>query len=120
LTIGVDTALNIALEDGTRLRLPGPIAGMPGGAEAVLIPEVPTEPEAVAQELAEGTGAANRTRWLVVGEAAKPRARKAGAPLATVVSQQEGLGKKSVYSLRLSGRLRRAPQLVVYFLFTGR
>ena len=71
ITIGVDTALNIALEAIDRLKVTASshqraflvevmgrncgylalMAGIAGGAEAVLIPEAPTDPEAVAAEI---------------------------------------------------------------------
>jgi len=71
VTIGVDTALNVALEAIDRLKVTASshgraflvevmgrdcgylalMAGIAGGAEAVVIPEVATEPEALAQEL---------------------------------------------------------------------
>ena len=71
ITIGVDTALNIALEAIDRLKVTATshqraflievmgrncgylalMAGIAGGAEAVVIPEVETDPEAVATEL---------------------------------------------------------------------
>ena len=71
ITIGVDTALNIALEAIDRLKVTASshqrafivevmgrncgylalIAGIAGGAEAITLPEVPTNPEEVAQTL---------------------------------------------------------------------
>jgi len=71
ITIGVDTALNIALEAIDRLKVTASshqrafllevmgrdcgylalMAGIAGGAEAVLIPEVPSDPEWVANEI---------------------------------------------------------------------
>jgi len=71
ITIGVDTALNIALEAIDRLKVTASshhraflvevmgracgylalMAGIAGGAEAVIIPEVEVDPEAVAAEL---------------------------------------------------------------------
>jgi len=71
ITIGVDTALNIALEAIDRLKVTASshqraflvevmgrdcgylalMAGIAGGAEAVIIPEVETDPEIVAAEL---------------------------------------------------------------------
>jgi 6-phosphofructokinase 1 len=72
ITIGFDTALNIALEAIDRLRVTasshrrgalvevmgrdcgylGLMAGIAGGAEAICIPEIPCDPEAVAAEIA--------------------------------------------------------------------
>jgi 6-phosphofructokinase 1 len=71
ITIGVDTALNIALESIDRLKVTASshrraflvevmgrncgylalIAGITGGAEVIVIPEVETNPEAIATEL---------------------------------------------------------------------
>jgi len=71
ITIGVDTALNIAIEAIDRLKVTASshqraflievmgrdcgylalMAGIAGGAEAVVIPEVETDPEALAREL---------------------------------------------------------------------
>jgi 6-phosphofructokinase 1 len=71
ITIGVDTALNIALEAIDRLKVTASshhraflvevmgrdcgylalVAGITGGAEAIIIPEIETDPEAVASEL---------------------------------------------------------------------
>lgn len=71
ITIGVDTALNIALEAIDRLKVtasshnraflievmgrdcgyPALMTGIAGGAEAVVIPEVETTPEAIGQEI---------------------------------------------------------------------
>ncbi|MBM3746856.1 MAG: 6-phosphofructokinase [Acidobacteria bacterium] len=71
ITIGVDTALNIALEAIDRLKVtasshhrafvvevmgrdcgyPALMAGIAGGAEAITIPEVDCDPEAVADEI---------------------------------------------------------------------
>jgi len=71
ITIGVDTALNIALEAIDRLKVTASshqraflvetmgrnsgylalMAGIAGGAEAVVIPEVDTDPEALADEI---------------------------------------------------------------------
>src|SRR4029078_2434907 len=71
ITIGVDTALNIALEAIDRLKVTAAshkraflievmgrdcgylalMAGIAGGAEFISIPEIPTEPEDIANEL---------------------------------------------------------------------
>jgi 6-phosphofructokinase 1 len=73
ITIGVDTALNIALEAIDRLKITASshgraflvevmgrncgylavMAGLAGGAEVVVIPEIPTTPEEVANEFRE-------------------------------------------------------------------
>ncbi len=72
VTIGFDTALNIALEAIDRLRVTASshrrgalvevmgrncgylalMAGIAGGAEAICIPEIPADPEAIAAEIA--------------------------------------------------------------------
>ena len=71
LTIGVDTALNIALEAIDRLKVTasshhraflvevmgrkcgylGLMAGLAGGADAIIVPEIESQPEAIAEEL---------------------------------------------------------------------
>lgn len=85
VTIGVDTALNVALEAIDRLKTTASshgraflvevmgracgylalMAGIAGGAEAVVIPEIETEPEALAQEL-RGAYERGKTHALVV------------------------------------------------------
>lgn len=85
LTIGVDTALNVALEAIDRLKTTASshgraflvevmgrdcgylalMAGIAGGAEAVVIPEVETDPEALAQEM-HGAYERGKTHALVV------------------------------------------------------
>ena len=72
ITLGVDTALNVALEAIDRLKTTASshhrafvvevmgrdcgylalMAGIAGGAEAIAIPEVETSPEAIADEVA--------------------------------------------------------------------
>jgi 6-phosphofructokinase 1 len=94
VTIGVDTALNIALEAIDRLKVTASshqramlievmgrdcgylalMSGIAGGAEAVVVPEFPTEPEAVAQELAEAYRRGKPHAIVVVAEGAKPGA----------------------------------------------
>ena len=71
VTIGVDTALNVALEAIDRIKVTASsheraflvevmgrncgylalISGIAGGAECIVLPEIPTDPEAVAREL---------------------------------------------------------------------
>jgi 6-phosphofructokinase 1 len=90
ITIGVDTALNVALEAIDRLRVTasslgraflvevmgrgcgylGLMAGIAGGAEAICIPEIPVDPEEVAHQI---TGAYERQKahaLVVVAEGA--------------------------------------------------
>ena len=91
ITIGVDTALNIALEAIDRLKTTASshqraflieimgrhcgylalMAAIAGGAEAVLLPEVDTEPEALAKELHEAYLRGKPHALVVVAEGAK-------------------------------------------------
>lgn len=94
ITIGVDTALNIALEAIDRLKVTASshqraflvetmgrnsgylalMAGIAGGAEAVVIPEVPTDPEAVAEEIRVSYERGKAHAIIVVAEGATPEA----------------------------------------------
>jgi 6-phosphofructokinase 1 len=91
ITIGVDTALNIALEAIDRLKVTAAshrrafivevmgrdcgylalMAGIAGGAEAILIPEVETTPEAVVQILHDAYERGKTHGMIVVAEGAK-------------------------------------------------
>jgi 6-phosphofructokinase 1 len=91
ITIGVDTALNIALEAIDRLKTTASshqraflieimgrhcgylalMAAIAGGAEAVLLPEVATEPEALAKELHAAYLRGKPHALVVVAEGAK-------------------------------------------------
>ena len=91
ITIGVDTALNIALEAIDRLKVTATshqraflievmgrncgylalMAGIAGGAEAVVIPEVETDPEAVATELRTAYKRGKAHALVVVAEGAQ-------------------------------------------------
>ncbi|HVU14317.1 MAG TPA: 6-phosphofructokinase [Phototrophicaceae bacterium] len=91
ITIGVDTALNIALEAIDRLKVTASshrraflvevmgrdcgylalMAGIAGGAEAIVIPEVETKPEAVMATLQEAYERGKRHGLIVVAEGAK-------------------------------------------------
>jgi 6-phosphofructokinase 1 len=91
VTIGVDTALNIALEAIDRLKVTASshqraflvevmgrncgylalMAGIAGGAEAVVIPEVETDPEALAAELRSSYERGKSHALVVVAEGAK-------------------------------------------------
>jgi 6-phosphofructokinase 1 len=95
MTIGVDTALNIALEAIDRLKVTasshqraflvevmgrdcGYIAlmtGIAGGAEAIVIPEVKTDPESVAAELLGAYKRGKPHAIVVVAEGAKDNAQ---------------------------------------------
>jgi 6-phosphofructokinase 1 len=90
ITLGVDTALDIALEAIDRLKVTATshhraflvevmgrdcgylalMAGIAGGAEAVAIPEVPTDPEVIAQELLEAYERGKANGLVVVAEGA--------------------------------------------------
>lgn len=94
VTIGVDTALNIALEAIDRLRVTATshhrasivevmgrdcgylavMAGIAGGAEAIVIPEAPITPEMVALTLREAHDRGKSHALIVVAEGATPRA----------------------------------------------
>ncbi len=91
ITIGVDTALNIALEAIDRLKNTASshqrafllevmgrdcgylalMSGIAGGAESIVIPEVPTEPETIAQELRSAYERGKAHAIVVVAEGAK-------------------------------------------------
>ena len=91
ITIGVDTALNIALEAIDRLKVTAAshhraflvevmgrdcgylalMAGLAGGAEAVVIPEYDTEPDVVARELIAAYNRGKSHGLIVVAEGAK-------------------------------------------------
>ncbi len=91
ITIGVDTALNIALEAIDRLKVTASshqraflvevmgrdcgylalMAGMAGGAEAVVIPEVETDPEIIAAELRTAYKRGKAHALVVVAEGAR-------------------------------------------------
>jgi len=91
ITIGVDTALNIALESIDRLRVTATshqraflvevmgrqcgylalMSGLAGGAEVIVIPEVPMDPEQVAQGLRDAYNRGKQHAIAVVAEGAK-------------------------------------------------
>jgi 6-phosphofructokinase 1 len=95
VTIGVDTALNIAIEAIDRLKVTASshqramlvevmgrdsgylalMAGIAGGAEAVVIPEVETDPAVVAQEIHNAYRRGKPHAIIVVAEGAKPDAQ---------------------------------------------
>ena len=96
ITIGVDTALNIALEAIDRLKVTASshqrgflvevmgrdcgylalAAGLAGGAEAVIIPEVETDPETLAAELRDAYRRGKPHALIVVAEGAKYNAER--------------------------------------------
>jgi len=91
ITIGVDTALNIALEAIDRLKVTASshqrafivevmgrdcgylalMSAIAGGAEAVVIPEVESDPEAIATELRDSYRRGKSHAIIVVAEGAK-------------------------------------------------
>ncbi len=98
ITIGVDTALNIALEAIDRLKVTASsheraflvevmgrdcgylalMAGIAGGAEAIVIPEVETDPEDLAKELYAARERGKMHAIVVVAEGAHHNARALG------------------------------------------
>ncbi|MGH7966590.1 MAG: ATP-dependent 6-phosphofructokinase [Candidatus Binatia bacterium] len=94
ITIGVDTALNIALEAIDRLRVTASshqraflvevmgrkcgylalMAGIAGGAEVIVIPEIPTMPEQVVRELRAAYDRGKTHAFAVVAEGASDNA----------------------------------------------
>ncbi len=96
LTIGVDTALNIALEAIDRLKVTASshhrafilevmgrncgylalMAGLAGGAEAITVPEVPTDPEAIAQEMISAYEHGKAHALIIAAEGAEYNAQK--------------------------------------------
>jgi len=109
ITIGVDTALNIALEAIDRLKTTASshqrafvvevmgrdcgylalMAGIAGGAEAVVIPEVETDPDTVAKELCATYERGKAHALIVVAEGAK---YNAGALVAHFRDHREEIG----------------------------
>ncbi|HQT91611.1 MAG TPA: ATP-dependent 6-phosphofructokinase, partial [Candidatus Kryptobacter bacterium] len=96
ITIGVDTALNVILEAIDRLKVTASsherafvievmgrdcgylalMAGIAGGAEAVIIPEAETDPEGVANEIRSAYERGKSHALVVVAEGAKYNATK--------------------------------------------
>lgn len=99
ITIGVDTALNIALEAIDRLKVTAAshkraflievmgrdcgylalMSGIAGGAEAVVVPEVETTPEAIAAEISAAYDRGKAHAIIVVAEGATYDAEKLAA-----------------------------------------
>jgi 6-phosphofructokinase 1 len=99
VSIGVTTAIDVALEAIDRLRTTaasheraflvevmgrgcgylGLIAGIAGGAEAIVLPEVPTDPERIAAELRACRERGKRHAIVVVAEGAVHNAEKLSA-----------------------------------------
>jgi 6-phosphofructokinase 1 len=115
ITIGVDTALNIALEAIDRLKVTASshqrafllevmgrdcgylalMAGIAGGAEAVLIPEVETDPDALARDLRQAYERGKAHALIVVAEGAKYNAER-------LLSHCEERGEKFGFDLRVT------------------
>ncbi len=96
ITIGVDTALNIALEAVDRLKITASshqrafllevmgrncgylalMTALAGGAEAVIIPEVPTQPEEIADKIEEAYEKGKAHAIVIVAEGAEYNAEK--------------------------------------------
>jgi len=96
ITIGVDTALNIALEAIDRLKVTASshhrafavevmgrdcgyvalMAGIAGGAEAITIPEVDTDPEALAREVRDAYERGKPHAIIVAAEGARYNAER--------------------------------------------
>ena len=122
ITIGVDTALNIALEAIDRLKVTASshhraflvevmgrdcgflalMSGIAGGAEAVVIPEMEIDPEAVCEEIKAAYERGKSHAIVVVAEGAKYNAGKLAA---YVQERREKLG----FGLRVStlGHIQR-------------
>ncbi len=99
VTIGVDTALNIALEAIDRLKVTASshqrallvevmgrdcgylalMSGIAGGAEAIAIPEVETDPEAIANEIRSAYERGKPHAIVVVAEGARYNAERMAA-----------------------------------------
>lgn len=99
VTIGVDTALNIALEAIDRLKVTalshqrgflvetmgrdcgylGMMAGFAGGADVIVIPEIPSDPEEVANKLRSAYARGKSHALVVVAEGAVYNAEKLAA-----------------------------------------
>lgn len=96
ITIGVDTALNIALEAVDRLKITASshqrafllevmgrdcgylalMTALAGGAEAVIIPEVPTKPEEIAKQIEEAYEKGKAHAIVIVAEGSDYNAEK--------------------------------------------
>ncbi len=108
ITLGVDTALDVALEAIDRIKVTasshrraflvevmgrdcgylGLIAGITGGAEVVILPEAPMEPKAIAEEFRKAYKRGKRHALAVVAEGAPMDAEA----LARYFSEHEELG----------------------------
>jgi 6-phosphofructokinase 1 len=111
MTIGVDTALNIALEAIDRLKITASshqraflievmgrdcgylalMSGIAGGAEKVVLPEVDTEPQEVADAIKQAYEKGKSHALIVVAEGAKYNAEKL---MKYFADQEENIGFK--------------------------
>jgi 6-phosphofructokinase 1 len=135
ITIGVDTALNIALEAIDRLRVTAAshqrgflievmgrhcgylalMAGIAGGAEMVLVPEIPFEPEELREAIHDAYRRGKSHAMVVVAEGAKYNAealvkhfkdKSTGFELrATILGHVQRGGVPTAYDRLLASRL---------------
>lgn len=135
ITIGVDTALNIALEAIDRLRVTAAshqrgflievmgrkcgylalMAGIAGGAELVLLPEIDFEPDAIGEAIHDAYRRGKSHAMVVVAEGAKHNAealvkhfkdKKTGFELrATILGHVQRGGTPTAYDRLLATRL---------------
>lgn len=137
ITIGVDTALNIALEAIDRLKVTASshqkvflvevmgrkcgylalMAGIAGGAEVIVIPEIPTTPEHVGQELRAAYDRGKAHAFAVVAEGASDNAEALAAyfrahqerinfePRVTTLGHVQRGGTPTAYDRLLATRL---------------
>jgi len=149
ITIGVDTALNIALEAMDRLKVTASshqrafllevmgrncgylalMTGIAGGAEAIVLPEVETDPEDVAQQLVKAYEKGKAHALVVVAEGAKYNAdglikyftehqeRLGFEVRATILGHTQRGGTPSAYDRILGTRLGMG---AVEFLASGK
>ncbi len=140
ITIGVDTALNIALEAIDRLKTTASsherafivevmgrdcgylavMAGIAGGAETIVIPEVPVDPEEIAQDLVASRERGKKHAIIVVAEGAsydaeglahyfKENKKRLGFDLrVTILGHVQRGGNPGAYDRTLATRLGAA------------
>jgi 6-phosphofructokinase 1 len=147
VTIGVDTALNIALEAIDRLKVTASshnrgflvevmgrgcgylalMAGIAGGAEAIVVPEVEADPQAVAAVIRDSYDRGKPHAIIVVAEGARYNAeglaryfqeRQLGFPLRATVLGYAQRGGAPTYADRMLGT--RLGAAAVSFLAAGR
>ena len=106
-TIGVDTALNVALEAIDRIKVTASshervflvevmgrncgylalISGIAGGAECIVVPETETDPEWIATELRQAYERGTSHAIVVVGEGAKYNAERLSSYFRSIASE---------------------------------